>query len=124
MEVGKELAVFKFEGTHEVRTVVQNGEPWFVAKDVCEILELDNVTRALSTLDDDERGSLTISKGTSPMGGNPNVNIINESGLYALIFKSRKSQAHAFRKWVTSEVLPRFGKLVGTSPPLRKTPQK
>lgn len=119
MEAGKELAVFKFEGTHEVRTVVQNGEPWFVAKDVCNILELTNPTMALESLDEDERGSLRITEGTSPMGGNPNVNIINESGLYALIFKSRKPQAHAFRKWVTSEVLPEIrktGGYIATSP--------
>lgn len=119
MEAGKELAVFKFEGTHEVRTVVQNGEPWFVAKDVCNILELTNPTMALESLDEDERGSLRITEGTSPAGGNPNVNIINESGLYALIFKSRKPQAHAFRKWVTSEVLPEIrktGGYIATSP--------
>ena len=133
MEAGKELAVFKFEGTHEVRTVVQNGEPWFVAKDVCEILELDNVTRALSTLDNDEKSSINPNITNSKVGndgvdspvfpemqhGGRPLSIISESGLYALIFKSRKPQAHAFRKWVTSEVLPEIrktGGYIATSP--------
>lgn len=133
MEAGKELAVFKFEGTHEVRTVVQNGEPWFVAKDVCEILELGNVARALSTLDNDEKSSINPNITNSKVGndgvdspvfpemqhGGRPLSIISESGLYALIFKSRKQQAHAFRKWVTSEVLPEIRKTGGyivTSP--------
>lgn len=110
MEVENGLAVFKFEGTHEVRTINRDGEPWFVAKDVCGILELTNITETLRTLDEDERGSFRITEGTSPAGGNPNVIIISESGLYALIFKSRKPEAKAFRKWVTSEVLPAIRK--------------
>ena len=89
MEVKNELAVFKFEGTHEVRTVVQNGEPWFIAKDVCDILELENVTRALTTLDSDEKMTFTISKGHSgERGGAQSYLAVNESGLYALMFKS------------------------------------
>lgn len=89
-----------------VRTVVIDGMPWFVAKDVCAALELTNPTEALKALDDDERGSLRISEGTSLKGGNPNMNIINESGLYTLIMRSNKPEAKRFRKWVTSEVLP------------------
>lgn len=98
-----EITVFAFRGQN-VRTVIKDGEPWFVAKDVCDVLGLEkNVTKALETLDPDERNTLTISKG---IPGNPNVNIVSESGLYALVFKSRKPEAKAFRKWVTSEVLP------------------
>ena len=89
-----------------LRTVVIDGMPWFVAKDVCAALELTNPTEALKALDDDERGSLRISEGTSLKGGNPNMNIINESGLYTLIMRSNKPEAKRFRKWVTSEVLP------------------
>ena len=110
MEAEKSLTVFKFEGTHEVRTINRDVEPWFVAKDVCGILELTNITETLRTLDEDERSSFRITEGTSPAGGNPNVIIISESGLYALIFKSRKPEAKAFRKWVTSEVLPAIRK--------------
>lgn len=91
-----------FEG-HDIRIVDQSGEPWFVAADVCAVLGLANVTRALSALDDDERNTLTISQGNR---GNPNVNVISESGLYALIVRSNKPEAKAFRRWVTHEVLP------------------
>lgn len=104
-----DVTVFNFNQS-QVRTVIRDGEPWFVAKDVCDILELTNPTMALESLDADERGSLRITEGTSSLGGNPNVNIISESGLYALIFKSRKPEAKAFRKWVTSEVLPTIRK--------------
>lgn len=97
---------FAFRG-HNIRTLLRNGEPWFVAKDVCEVLELGNVTRALDGLEEDEKMTLTNSKSHSGQrGGAQFLNIVNESGLYALIFKSRKPEAKAFRRWVTSEVLP------------------
>lgn len=98
-----DLTVFRFEGTREVRTVIKDGEPWFVAKDICDILELTNPTMAIESLDDDERSKYFL-------GRQGEVNIINESGLYALVFKSRKPEAKAFRKWVTSEVLPAIRK--------------
>ena len=103
------LQVFNFE-KRDVRVVMKGSEPWFVAKDVCEVLELSNPSEALKGLDDDERGSLRISEGTSPAGGNPNMNIISESGLYTLIMRSNKPEAKRFRKWVTSEVLPTLRK--------------
>ncbi|HHJ40072.1 MAG: hypothetical protein AXA67_02190 [Methylothermaceae bacteria B42] len=86
-----------------VRAFDIDGVTWFVAKDVCDVLGLQNPTKALEILDDDERKILTIREGTP---GNPNVNVITESGLYALILRSRKPAAKAFRKWVTFEVLP------------------
>lgn len=89
--------------SHSIRMVTIKGEPWWVASDVCQALGLSNPTRALGTLDDDETSSLTLGKGTD---GNPIHRIVNESGLYNLIFKSRKPEAKRFRKWVTSEVLP------------------
>ncbi|WP_253678582.1 BRO family protein [Treponema sp. OMZ 788] len=93
-----------------VRTLTINNEQWWIAKDVCDVLDIKNPRDAISFLDDDERGSVGISDGTSPKGGNPNMNIINESGLYTLILRSNKPEAKKFRKWVTSEVLPSIRK--------------
>ena len=97
--------VFNF-GDHEVRTVIKEGEPWFVAKDVCSVLELTNNREAISRLDEDEKGVNTV----YTLGGNQNLTTINESGLYSLILTSRKPEAKAFKKWVTSEVLPSIRK--------------
>ena len=93
-----------------VRTLTINNVQWWIAKDVCDVLDIKNPRDAISFLDDDERGSVGISDGTSSKGGNPNMNIINESGLYTLILRSNKPQAKKFRKWVTSEVLPNIRK--------------
>ena len=85
----------------------ENGEPWFVASDVCRVLELENVTKALYGLDDDENADLTISKiSSNGVRQQRTVNGISESGLYALVFRSRKPQARSFSKWVRAEVLP------------------
>ena len=103
------ITPFNFHGS-EVRTILRDGEPWFVAADVCDVLGLDQVTNAIRDLDDDEKFTLTNDKG-NPRAGIPHqVNIINESGLYALTFKSRKPEAKAFKKWVTAEVLPAIRK--------------
>lgn len=83
------------------------GNIWFVAADVCNILGLKNITMALKVLDDDEQALNTI-EGLSR--GNDQANFISESGLYHLIFKSRKEEARQFRRWVTSEVLPQIRK--------------
>ncbi|MDG4549879.1 MAG: BRO family protein [Candidatus Contendobacter sp.] len=85
-----------------VRVVMRGDEPWFVAADVCAVLDIAETHRALARLDDDEKGRHTM---TTP-GGNQDLSIINESGLYALILTSRKPEAKKFKKWVTSEVLP------------------
>ncbi|MGJ0393046.1 MAG: BRO-N domain-containing protein [Methylocystis sp.] len=89
-----------------VRIVMLNGEPWFVARDVCDVLGLVHVAKSLSRLDDDERGVHTV----HTLGGDQQMSIISESGLYALIFTSRKPEARVFRKWVTAEVLPALRK--------------
>ena len=82
-------------------------KPWFVAKDVCEILGLIKYRDALSHVDDeDKRVSIVV----DTLGGPQSMTAVNESGFYALIFQSRKPQAKAFRKWVTSEVLPSLWK--------------
>ncbi len=113
----KDLVKFEFK-SHEVRTVVIEGEPWFVAKDVCEILEIANARDAVAALDSDEKDGVGI---TDAIGREQKTTVVSESGLYALIFKSRKPQAKAFRKWVTSEVLPQIRKTGKYE--VQKTPQ-
>lgn len=98
------LQVFYNESENvSIRTKVIAGEPWFVGKDVCNLLGIANTKDALSRLDDDERRGVGI---TDPIGRNQQVNCINESGLYHLIFISRKPEAKAIRRWVTGTVLP------------------
>ncbi len=100
------LQVFSYK-EQEVRTVMVDSEVWFVAKDVCDILELTNATEALRALDEDEKMTLRNSEGHSGQrGGAQSYNVISESGLYALIFRSNKPEAKQFSKWVRSEVLP------------------
>ncbi len=86
-----------------VRVVTCDESPWFVANDVCKVLGLENSRDAVSGLDEDEKNTVAIADGNR---GNPNKTIISESGLYALIFKSRKAEAKKFRRWVTGTVLP------------------
>lgn len=97
--------VFQFE-SNEVRIVIKSGEPWFVATDVCKALDLVQTHRAIAALDDDEKGRHSM----TTLGGKQEMSIINESGLYALILRSRKPEARKFAKWVTSEVLPSIRK--------------
>ena len=96
------LQVFNFE-QKDVRVVMKDGEPWWVAKDVCDVLELSNPTMALEGLDEDERAKFCL-------GRQGDANIITESGLYTLVMRSNKPEAKRFRKWVTSEVLPTIRK--------------
>ena len=102
------LAVFSFDN-HEIRTVTdEHGEAWFVANDVCAALELENPSQALRThVDEDD---LQRMDATDNLGRKQLTNHINESGLYALIFGSRKESAKRFKRWVTSEVLPAIRK--------------
>lgn len=95
-------------GNQLVRVADQNGAPWFVANDVCAALELPNVSQALKRLEDDEKDDITTNDVvfTDSIGRQQKMLIISESGVYSLIFTSRKPSARAFRKWVTSEVLP------------------
>ncbi|ETT85543.1 prophage antirepressor [Bacillus mycoides FSL H7-687] len=102
-----QLQVFNSEEFGQVRTVVKGKDVWFVAKDVCDVLEIVNATRSLSRLDEDELHSMKVA---DSLGRLQETNIINESGLYSLIMTSRKPQAKAFKKWVTSEVLPSIRK--------------
>ena len=101
------LAVFSF-GNQEIRTVTdEHGEAWFVANDVCAALELVNPHDALAKHVDQED---LAKRDTLTPGGLQKLNHVNESGLYALIFGSRKESAKRFKRWVTSEVLPAIRK--------------
>ena len=95
-----ELQIFKSHEFGEIRTTVQNGEPWFVAADVCKALDIDK--RQTRRLDDDEKGV----RSTHTPGGNQDMTIVNEAGLYSLVLGSRKPEAKAFKRWITHEVLP------------------
>lgn len=97
-----QLTVFHHHTFGQVRTVVKDGLPWFVATDVCKALDLGNTSQALSRLDTDEKG--VISNDTP--GGVQQVLTVNEPGLYALVLGSRKPEARAFKRWITHEVLP------------------
>ena len=91
----------------EVRTMMRDGEPWFVAADVCRALDILNPRDATARLDEDEKNTVVLTDGNR---GNPNVTIINEPGLYALVLGSRKPEAKAFKRWITHEVIPAIRK--------------
>lgn len=102
-----ELQLFNFEN-NQVRTLLINDEPWFVGKDVAQILGYSNPRDALSKhVDDEDKNSVAIRDGNK---GNPNQTVINESGVYALVFGSKLPSAKRFKHWVTSEVLPQIRK--------------
>ncbi len=103
-----QVEVFNFsQEKAPIRVQLINSEPWFVAKDVCEVLGIANHKDAASRLDEDERRGVGM---TDPIGRPQTVTAVSESGLYSLIFQSRKAEAKKFRKWVTSEVLPSIRK--------------
>lgn len=103
--------IFSFNDA-QIRVVEKDGQPWFVAKDVCEIIGLSQVSRAMDRLDDDERGLVKVTHPQNPEK-TLEVNAVNESGLYQLIIASNKPEARTFRKWITSEVLPTIRKTGG-----------
>lgn len=100
------LMIFENPEFGAVRSILIDGEPWFVAADVCKALELEKTNRALSRLDDDEKGAHSV----STPGGRQRMSIISESGLYSLILGSRKPEARAFKRWITHEVIPSIRK--------------
>lgn len=104
--MSKDMIHFHFQDI-EIRIIDdEQGQPWFVAKDVCDALEHSNSRAAVALLDDDEKGV----RKAYTLGGEQEVQVINESGLYNLIFASKKQKAKEFKKWVTSEVLPSLRK--------------
>ncbi|KFJ02663.1 phage antirepressor KilAC domain-containing protein [Bifidobacterium thermacidophilum] len=106
--MSKQIETYRFHGSDPVRVVTgEDGEPWFVAKDVCDILGIGNNRDAIAALDDDEKNTVAISDG---IPGNPNKTIVSEPGLYKLVMRSRKPEAKEFQRWVTHEVLPSIRK--------------
>ena len=101
-----QIQVFNNEQFGEVRTVLQDGEPWVMVADVCKALEIGNPADVMRRLDADERTLVSI-EGAS--NGLP-VNAVNEPGLYTLVLSSRKPEAKAFKRWITHEVIPSIRK--------------
>lgn len=110
-----ELQVFNYQ-ENEIRTIQRDGEPWFVLKDVCGVLDLGSPHKVAERLDEDEKGRNQI----PTLGGLQETTIINESGLYNVILRSDKPEAKPFRKWITSEVLPSIRKTGSYSVPKLK----
>lgn len=104
-----DLQIFENSEFGKLRTVEIDGEPWFVASDVCKALELGETHVAMRRLDDDEKGRCLI---PTP-GGDQEMNIVNEPGLYTLVLGSRKPEAKAFKRWITHEVIPAIRKTGG-----------
>lgn len=103
------LQIFKSEQFGEIRTVIKDNKPWFIAADVCRALEINNSRMALERLDTDEKGvSLT-----DTLGGKQEMATVNEAGLYTLVLGSRKPEAKEFKRWITHEVIPTIRKTGG-----------
>ncbi|WP_217433769.1 Bro-N domain-containing protein [Caulobacter sp. S45] len=106
---------------YPVRIHVRDEEPWFVLADVCRVLEIANPSDAAARLDDDEKMTLGNAEGRAGHGAQ-SFTLINESGLYSLIFRSRKEAAKRFKKWVTAEVLPAIRKTGRYAPAAESQP--
>jgi len=96
------IQVFTSQHFGRVRVVMRDGDPWFVAADVCRALDVGNISQAVSRLEEDEKGIIL----NDTLGGKQSMAIVSEPGLYALVLGSRKPEAQAFRRWITHEVLP------------------
>lgn len=102
--MNNELRIFENEEFGRIRSVMVDDEPYFVAKDICDILEIKNTTMAMQRLDEDEVTKFNLG------GLSGETNIVNEYGLYSLILASRKPEAKAFKRWITHEVIPSIRK--------------
>lgn len=111
------VQVFNYGENTPVRVRVMNGQTWFVAKDVCKVLGISNHKDAVSRLDDDEMRGVGI---TDLIGRTQRMSAVSESGLYHLVFQSRKPEARKFRRWVTGEVLPQIRMTGGYRADLRR----
>ena len=117
------LQVFRYTEAHQIRTTVIDGEPWFVAKDVCDVLGIQNIRQNVKSLDDDEK--MTVANPDShsgQRGGAQFLNVINEAGLYKLTFRSKKPSAKEFTRWVTHEILPSIRKTGSYTIPEKRKP--
>ena len=101
-----ELKIFENNQFGKVRVQVINNEPWFIAKDVCDALDIKNSRQALTRLDEDEKSDVILNDGSQ----NRNMSIVNEYGLYNLVLASRKQEAKQFKRWITHEVIPSIRK--------------
>lgn len=97
-----DIQIFKNEQFGEVRTIEKNGEPWFVANDICKVLGHTNSRVAVAALDEDEKG---VSK-VYTLGGEQQMTVVNEAGMYQLVIRSNLPAAKAFKRWITHEVIP------------------
>ena len=100
-----ELQIFKYE-ENEIRIVQRDGQPWWVLKDVCDVLGISKYRDTATRIDDDERGSVRV----DTPGGEQDVLAVNEPGLYSVILRSDKPEAAKFKRWITHEVLPSIRK--------------
>lgn len=127
--------VFNFNETKDIRCLLVDNEPWFVAKDVCGVLGIRNHNHAVSQLDEEEVRMCSMHTPTRKGVGNSDpllnvqqVGVVNESGMYSLIFRSRKEEARSFKRWVTSTVLPSIRRTGGyrlhTAPPEEAAPRE
>jgi prophage antirepressor-like protein len=98
---------FVFSAKHKMRVIMRNNEPWFVTKDVCEVLEIANSRHACLRLDDDEKDGVVLN---DIIGREQKTSVVNESGLYSLVFSSRKSIAKDFKRWLSHDVIPSIRK--------------
>lgn len=107
-----DVTIFRKDEFGAVRAVTLEGEPWFVAADVCRALGLEQVSRAMDRLDDDEKGLLKV---THPRSKDKTIEVngVNEPGLYHLVLCSNKPEAKAFKRWITHEVIPSIRKTGG-----------
>ena len=102
-----DMKLFQNPEFGKVRCYIVDGEPWFVAKDICDALDLSNVGMAIDRLDDDEKNTISLTDGNR---GNPNAAIVSEPGLYSLVLVSRKPDAKKFKRWIAHTVLPSIRK--------------
>ncbi|MDD6077260.1 MAG: Bro-N domain-containing protein [Clostridiales bacterium] len=105
-----DLQIFNNDQFGQIRTAVKDGEPLFVAADVCRALEIQNHKNAIKRLDDDEKSGVVL---TAPHGRPQETNCVTESGLYSLVLGSRKPEAKAFKRWITHDVIPAIRKTGG-----------
>ena len=105
-KLATDIQIFKNEQFGQIRVVERDGEPWFVAVDICGALDIANSRDALTRIDEDEKGVAL----TDTLGGAQEVAVVNEPGLYSLVLGSRKSEARAFKRWIRHDVIPAIRK--------------
>lgn len=119
-----QVTPFIFAATGQpVRTVMVDGQPWFVAKDVCAVLGISNPSDAVRSLDDDEYQLVPAALVSSEGRPQDSFNLVNEPGLYSLILRSRKPEAKAFKRWITHEVLPAIRRTGSYAQPTFEVPR-